>query len=45
MIIFLEQTHESRIETYVSKNMKKNTALHLVYGKLNTKSEKLWYHK
>jgi hypothetical protein len=23
----------------------KNMAFHLVYGKLNTKFEKLWYHK
>jgi hypothetical protein len=27
-----------------SKNMK-NMALHLVYGKLNKKIEKLWYDK
>ncbi len=44
MTIFFIQTHDNRLKTYENINMK-NMGLHLVYSKLNTKFEKLWYHQ
>jgi hypothetical protein len=32
-------------EKLVKVKIWKDMALHLVYGKMNTKFEKLWYHK